>query len=141
MVPIIIVAIETFSKDREKWLAATGVTCRLESLQRTCLLVTPKPITPTPSGWSTWKGVCFRQQGLGGNAAHSPEDLLWKKSSRSPFMESVQTLAHLNLRSGPILQSETRIEPDLRLAHLRVQFIKEYIAGFCCDGHEVSCDR
>ena len=34
MVPIIIGASGTVSKYIEKWLPATGVTCRLESLQR-----------------------------------------------------------------------------------------------------------
>ena len=42
MVPVIIgaiiTAIETVSKGIDKWLAAIGVTCLLESLQRACLI-------------------------------------------------------------------------------------------------------
>ena len=42
MVPVIIgaiiTAIETLSKGIDKWLAETGVTCLLESLQRACLI-------------------------------------------------------------------------------------------------------
>ena len=34
MVPIIIGALGTVTKDLKKWLAEIGVTCRLESLQR-----------------------------------------------------------------------------------------------------------
>ena len=34
VVPVIIGALGTVSKDIEKWLAENGVTCRLESLQR-----------------------------------------------------------------------------------------------------------
>ena len=37
VVPVIIGALGTVSKDIEKWLAEIGVTCRLESLQRACL--------------------------------------------------------------------------------------------------------
>ena len=40
VVPFIIGALGTISKDIEKWLAEIGVTCRLESLQRACLLGT-----------------------------------------------------------------------------------------------------
>ena len=40
VVPFIIGALGTVSKDIEKWLAEIGVTCRLESLQRACLLGT-----------------------------------------------------------------------------------------------------
>ena len=36
VVPVIIGAWGTVSKDIEKWLATIGVTCRLESLQRVC---------------------------------------------------------------------------------------------------------
>ena len=42
MLPIIIGALETISKDIEKWLAEIGVTCRLESLRRACLLGTAR---------------------------------------------------------------------------------------------------
>ena len=42
VVPIIIGALETISKDIEKWLAEIGVTCRLESLRRACLLGTAR---------------------------------------------------------------------------------------------------
>ena len=42
VVPFIIGALGTVSKDIEKWLAEIGVTCRLESLQRTCLLGTAR---------------------------------------------------------------------------------------------------
>ena len=38
VLPIIIGALATVSKEKEKWLAEIGVTCRLESLQRACLL-------------------------------------------------------------------------------------------------------
>ena len=37
MVPIVTGALETISKDIEKWLTEIGVTCRLESLRRACL--------------------------------------------------------------------------------------------------------
>ena len=37
-----IIALGTVSKDIEKWLAEIGVTCRLESLQRACLLGTAR---------------------------------------------------------------------------------------------------
>ena len=40
VVPIIIGSLGTVSKDIERWLAEIGVTCRLESLQRACLLGT-----------------------------------------------------------------------------------------------------
>ena len=39
---IIIGALGTVSKDIEKWLAEIGVKCRLESLQKACLLGTAK---------------------------------------------------------------------------------------------------
>ena len=42
VVPVIIGALGTVSKDIEKWLAEIDVTCRLESLQRTCLLGTAR---------------------------------------------------------------------------------------------------
>ena len=42
VVPFIIGALGTVSKDIEKWLAEIGVTCRLESLQRACLLGTAR---------------------------------------------------------------------------------------------------
>ena len=42
VVPIMIGALGTVSKDKEKWLAEIGVTCRLESLQRACLLGTAR---------------------------------------------------------------------------------------------------
>ena len=42
VVPIITGALETISKDIEKWLAEIGVTCRLESLRRACLLGTAR---------------------------------------------------------------------------------------------------
>ena len=42
VVPVIIGALGTVSKDIEKWLAENGVTCRLESLQRACLLGTAR---------------------------------------------------------------------------------------------------
>ena len=42
VVPIIIGALGTVSKDLKKWLAEIGVTCRLESLQRACLLGTAR---------------------------------------------------------------------------------------------------
>ena len=38
VVPNIIGALGTASKDIEKWLAEIGVSCRLDSLQRACLL-------------------------------------------------------------------------------------------------------
>ena len=38
VVPVIMGALGTVSKDIEKWLAEIGVTCCLESLQRACLL-------------------------------------------------------------------------------------------------------
>ena len=40
VVPIIIGGLGTVSKDLKKWLAEIGVRCRLESLQRACLLGT-----------------------------------------------------------------------------------------------------
>ena len=40
VVPIIIGALGTISNDIEKWLAEIGVTYRLESLRRACLLGT-----------------------------------------------------------------------------------------------------
>ena len=40
VVPIITGALETISKDIEKWLPEISVTCRLESLRRACLLGT-----------------------------------------------------------------------------------------------------
>ena len=43
MVLIIIGALGTVSNDIEKWLAEIGVTCRLESLLRACLLGTARP--------------------------------------------------------------------------------------------------
>ena len=42
VVPIIIGALGTVSKDLKKWLAEIGVTCHLESLQRACLLGTAR---------------------------------------------------------------------------------------------------
>ena len=42
VVPVIIGALGTVSKDIEKWLAEVGVTCRLESLQRAFLLGTAR---------------------------------------------------------------------------------------------------
>ena len=42
VVPIIIGALGTVSKNIEKWLAEIGVTCHLESLQRACLLDTAR---------------------------------------------------------------------------------------------------
>ena len=42
VVPIIVGALGTVSKDIEKWLAEIGVTCRLESLKRACLLGTAR---------------------------------------------------------------------------------------------------
>ena len=42
VVPFIIGALGTVSKDIEKWLAEIGVTCRLDSLQRACLLGTAR---------------------------------------------------------------------------------------------------
>ena len=39
---IIIGALGTVSKDIEKWLAEIGVKCRLESLQKACLLGTAR---------------------------------------------------------------------------------------------------
>ena len=42
VVPIIIGALETISKDIEKWLPEISVTCRLESLRRACLLGTAR---------------------------------------------------------------------------------------------------
>ena len=42
MVPVIIGALGTVSKDTEKWLAKAGVTYRLEALQRVCLLGTAR---------------------------------------------------------------------------------------------------
>ena len=42
MVPVIIGALGTVSKDIEKWLAKTGVTYRLEALQKACLLGTAR---------------------------------------------------------------------------------------------------
>ena len=42
VVPVIIGALGTVSKDIEKWLAEIGVTYRLESLQRACLLRTAR---------------------------------------------------------------------------------------------------
>ena len=42
MLPIIIGALETISKDIEKWLAEIGVTCRLESLRRAFFLGTAR---------------------------------------------------------------------------------------------------
>ena len=44
VVPIIIGALGTVSNDIEKWLAEIGVTCRLESLQRACLLGTARTL-------------------------------------------------------------------------------------------------
>ena len=38
VLPIIIGTLATVSKEKEKWLAEIGITCRLESLQRACLL-------------------------------------------------------------------------------------------------------
>ena len=37
-----IIALRTVSKDTEEWLAEIGVTCRLESSQRACLLGTAR---------------------------------------------------------------------------------------------------
>ena len=42
VVLIIIGALGTVSNDIEKWLAEIGVTCRLESLRRACLLGTAR---------------------------------------------------------------------------------------------------
>ena len=42
VVPVIIGALGTVSKDMEKWLAEIGVTCRLESLQKARLLGTAR---------------------------------------------------------------------------------------------------
>ena len=42
VVPIMIGTLGTVSIDIEKWLAEIGVTCRLESLQRACLLDTAR---------------------------------------------------------------------------------------------------
>ena len=42
VVPVIIGALGTVSKDIEKWLATIGAKCRLESLQRVCLLGTAR---------------------------------------------------------------------------------------------------
>ena len=42
VVPIIIGALETISKDIEKWLPEIGDTCRLESFGRACLLSTAR---------------------------------------------------------------------------------------------------
>ena len=42
VVPIIIGALGTVPKDLKRWLAETGVTCRLEILERTCLLGTAR---------------------------------------------------------------------------------------------------
>ena len=42
VVPIIIGLLGTVSKDIERWMAEIGVTCRLESLQRACLLGTAR---------------------------------------------------------------------------------------------------
>ena len=42
VVPIIISALETISTDIEKWLPEISVTCRLESLRRSCLLGTAR---------------------------------------------------------------------------------------------------
>ena len=42
VVPFIIGTLGTVSKDIEKWLAEIGVTCRLESLQRACLMGTAR---------------------------------------------------------------------------------------------------
>ena len=42
VVPVITGALGTVSKDIEKWLAETGVTCSLEALQTACLLGTAR---------------------------------------------------------------------------------------------------
>ena len=42
VVPVIIGALGTVSKDIKKWLPEIGVTCRLESLLRACLLGTAR---------------------------------------------------------------------------------------------------
>ena len=42
VVPVIIGALGTVSKDMEKWLAEIGVACRLESLQKARLLGTAR---------------------------------------------------------------------------------------------------
>ena len=44
VVPIIIGALGTVLKDIEKWLPEISVTCRLESLQRACLMGTARTL-------------------------------------------------------------------------------------------------
>ena len=61
MVPIIIGALETISKDIEKWLPEIGDTCRLESLRRACLLSTAR-ILRKSSGYLGITSKCFLEQ-------------------------------------------------------------------------------